>query len=62
MTEQDIKNLKNIAIEGIKKGVTPEEAIESFKAIGLIDQDGNPTEVFYLLGKSFEASRLNKHL
>jgi len=39
MSEQDIQNLRNIALEGIKKGMTREEAIQSLKETGIQKYD-----------------------
>ena len=44
MNEQDIKSLENIALEELKKGVTREEALRSFMAAGILDENGNYTE------------------
>ena len=52
MNEQDIKNLENIALEELKKGVTPEEALRSFIIAGILDENGNYTEPYRILEKA----------
>lgn len=52
MSEEDIRNLENIAIEKIKNGVTREEALESFIRAGILDKNGNYTEPYKILEKA----------
>ena len=52
MNEQDIKNLRDIAIRKIEKGVTREEALRSFIAAGILDENGNYTEPYRILEKA----------
>jgi hypothetical protein len=46
MSEQDIKNLRDLAREELKKGVTREEAFRSLLSAGILDKDGNFTEPY----------------
>ena len=57
MSEQDIKNLENIALEGLKKAMTREEAIQSLKETGILDENGNYTEPYQNLGRAIRANR-----
>ena len=52
MNEQDIKNLENIALRKLEKGVTREEALRSFMAAGILDKDGNYTKPYQILEKA----------
>jgi len=52
MNEQDIRNLRNIALEELKKGVTREEALRSFMVAGIFDENGNYTEPYQILEKA----------
>lgn len=58
MNEQDIKNLRNIALEGLKKSLNPEEALRSLMNAGILDENGNHTEPYQNLGRAVK--RLNK--
>ena len=58
MTEQDIKNLENIAIEQLKRGFTYEEALRSLMNAGILDEHGNHTEPYKNLGRAVK--RLNE--
>lgn len=49
MSENDIKNLQDLAREKLKKGVTREEALRSFMNAGILDKDGNFTEPYQIL-------------
>jgi len=51
MSEQDLKNLENIALEQLKKGYTREEALRDLMNAGILDKDGNHTEPYQNLGK-----------
>ncbi|HWK07514.1 MAG TPA: hypothetical protein VNS58_27970 [Puia sp.] len=57
MTEQDIQNLRNIAIEGMKKGYTREEAFQSLRDAGILDENNNYTEPYQNLGRAIEAAK-----
>jgi len=52
MSKDDIKKLEDIAIEGLKKGVTPEEALQSLIDAGILDENGNHTEPYKHLGEA----------
>lgn len=45
MTEKDIKKLQDLALEILKKGVTKEEALETFVKAGILDEKGNFTKL-----------------
>lgn len=55
MSEQDIKNLENIALEQLKRGYTREEALRDLMNAGILDKDGNHTEPYKNLGKAVKA-------
>ncbi|HEX9514013.1 MAG TPA: hypothetical protein VF939_26160 [Puia sp.] len=57
MNEQDIKNLRNIALEGQKKDMTREEAIQSLRDVGILDENGNYTEPYQNLGRAIRATQ-----
>jgi len=54
MSEEDIRNLENIAIEKLKKGVTREEALQAFIRAGILDKNGNYTEPYKILAKAIQ--------
>jgi len=58
MNKEDIENLKNIARERREKGFTREEALQSLIRAGILDENGNHTEPYKLLGEAIE--RLSK--
>jgi hypothetical protein len=49
MSEQDIKNLTDLAKEELEKGVTREEALSTFMEAGILDKEGNFTEPYQIL-------------
>jgi len=53
MSEQDIKNLMDLAREKLKKGFTREEALRSLMDAGILDKDGNHTKPYRNLDKVF---------
>ena len=55
MNEQDIRNLRNIALEGLKKSLTPEEALRSLMDAGILDENGNHTAPYQNLGRAVKA-------
>ncbi|HEX9514015.1 MAG TPA: hypothetical protein VF939_26170 [Puia sp.] len=57
MTEQDIRNLENIAIRRLEKGFTREEALQSLRNAGILDENNNHTEPYQNLGRAIEAQR-----
>ena len=52
MSEEDIKNLENIALEKLKNGFTKEEALQSLIRAGILDKNGNYTEPYKILEKA----------
>jgi len=52
MSEEDIRNLENIALEQLKKGFTREEALESLIRAGILDENENFTEPYKNLGEA----------
>ena len=52
MSEEDIRNLENIAIERLKKGFTREEALEALIRAGILDENENFTEPYKNLGEA----------
>lgn len=54
MSAKDIKNLENIALEKLKKGVTREEALRSLMAAGILDKNGNHTKPYQNLAKAIK--------
>jgi len=53
MSEQDIKNLMDLADEQLKKGYSSrEEALRDLMAAGILDKDGNYTEPYQNLAKA----------
>jgi hypothetical protein len=52
MSEEDIRNLENIAIEQLKKGFTREEALQSLMDAGILDENENFTEPYKNLGEA----------
>jgi hypothetical protein len=53
MSEEDIKRLRDIARERLKKGFTREEALEALMRAGILDKDGNHTPPYRNLDKIF---------
>jgi len=52
MSEQDIKNLMDLAREELKKGFTREEALRSLQDAGILDKDGNHTAPYQNLARA----------
>ena len=52
MSEEDIRNLENIAIEKLKNGFTREEALQSLIRAGILDEKGNFTEPYKILERA----------
>lgn len=52
MNEQDIRNLRNIALEEQQQGFTREEALRALMDAGILDENGNHTEPYQNLGKA----------
>jgi len=52
MSEEDIRNLENIAIKALKKGVTREEALRDLIRAGILDENENFTEPYKNLGEA----------
>jgi len=46
MSEQDIKNLQDLALEILEKGITKEEALRTFIGAGILDENGDFTEPY----------------
>jgi hypothetical protein len=55
MNEQDIRNLRNIALEELEKGFTREEALYALMDAGILDENGNHTEPYQNLGRAVTA-------
>ena len=51
MSEQDLKRLQDLALEQLKKGITKEEALQSFVSAGILDEKGNFTEPYKNLAR-----------
>jgi hypothetical protein len=49
MSEQDIKNLQDLALEMLKKEITKEEALRSLVSAGILDENGDFTEPYKVL-------------
>jgi hypothetical protein len=52
MSKDDIKKLEDIAIEGLKKGVTREQALRDLIDAGILDENENFTEPYKHLGEA----------
>ncbi len=52
MSENDIKDLIDLAKEKLKKGYTREEAIRSLQNAGILDKDGNHTAPYQNLARA----------
>lgn len=51
MSNKDIKKLTELAREQLKKGVTREEALNSFVRAGILNKDGQFTKQYENLGR-----------
>lgn len=49
MSEQDIKNLQDLALEMLKKEITKEEALRSLVSAGILDENADFTEPYKIL-------------